>query len=74
MTSLPPGSFDPDWSLHPGFLLKAMLDRRGMRQAQLAERTGLSAKHINQLVNQSIGLSADVALLLGRALDTPPLF
>lgn len=74
MTSLPPGSFEPDWSLHPGLLLKTMLDRRGMRQAQLAERTGLSAKHINQLVNQSIGLSADVALLLGRALDTPPLF
>ena len=68
------GQFTPDWALHPGVYLRRMLEERGIRQAELAERTGLTAKHINQIVNQSIGISADVALLLDRALGTAPGF
>jgi HTH-type transcriptional regulator/antitoxin HigA len=63
--------FVPDWSLHPGAVLRHVLDDRGLRQAELAERTGLSAKHINQIVKESIGVTGDVAVLLERALGIP---
>jgi HTH-type transcriptional regulator/antitoxin HigA len=63
-----PKPFTPDWSLHPGVILRRKLEERGIRQAELAERTGLTAKHINQIVNGAIGISGDVALLLDRAL------
>ncbi|MFC7279220.1 HigA family addiction module antitoxin [Paractinoplanes rhizophilus] len=60
--------FTPNWSKHPGLLLAQVLEARGLRQSELAERTGLSAKHINQIIKQSIGISSDVAVLLERAL------
>ena len=69
-----PHQFDPDWALHPGIYLRRMLEERGIRQAELAERTGLTSKHVNQIVNETIGVSADVALLLERALGTTPGF
>lgn len=64
-----PEEFAPDWSLHPGIILRGVLEERGIRQSELAERTGLTAKHINQLVSGNIGISTDVAILLERALD-----
>lgn len=64
-----PDEFTPDWSVHPGVILRGVLEERGIRQSELAERTGLTAKHINQIVSGSIGISPDVALLLERALD-----
>ena len=64
-----PEEFTPDWSVHPGVILRGVLEEHGIRQSELAERTGLTAKHINQIVTGSIGISADVALVLERALD-----
>ncbi|WP_328855382.1 ImmA/IrrE family metallo-endopeptidase [Microbispora hainanensis] len=66
--------FAPDWSLHPGAILQAILDERGLKQADLADRTGLTPKHINQIVKQSIGISGDVAQVLERALGLDALF
>ena len=63
-----------DWSIHPGVVLGRVLEDRGMRQSELAERTGLTSKHINQIAKKVVGISPDVALLLERALDTPPRF
>jgi HTH-type transcriptional regulator / antitoxin HigA len=60
--------FTPDWSVHPGALLRKYLERNEIRQSELAERTGLTAKHINQVVSESIGISGDVAILLERVL------
>ena len=42
-----------------------------MTSAQLARRTGMSEKHISQLVNARATLTMDVALQLERALDIP---
>ena len=64
-----PQELEPDWSIHPGTILRQVLEQRGIRQAELAARTGLTAKHINQIVTEGIGISGDVALLLERALD-----
>ena len=60
--------FTPDWCMHPGELLAEVLEERGLRQSELAGRTGLSAKHINQIIKKSVGISPDVAILLERAL------
>lgn len=65
------GEFSPGWSVHPGVILRRVLEKRGLRQSELAERTGLTAKHVNQIMTETIGISADVALLLERALTTP---
>jgi len=54
--------------MHPGALLRQILEKKGIRQSELAERTGLTPKHVNQLVKESIGISGDVALRLERAL------
>lgn len=58
----------PDWSFHPGELLANLLEEKDIRQSELAERTGMSAKHVNQLVSRSIGVTGDTAVLLERAL------
>jgi len=64
-------SFVPDWAVPPGELLRAELESRQMTQADLAARTGLSAKHVNQVVKGLVPLSADTALLLERTLNVP---
>lgn len=71
VTSGPQPSSEPykaDWPVHPGIVLRAELDARGIAQADVAARTGLTAKHINQLVQGLVGLSSDVAVLLERSL------
>jgi HTH-type transcriptional regulator / antitoxin HigA len=67
-------SFVPDWSLHPGAVLRDVLRDRGIRQSELAARTGLTPKHVNQLVKENIGISGDVAVRLERALGLPARF
>lgn len=69
--SKPEEPLEPDWPLHPGVILAAVLAERGIRQTELAERTGLSPKHVNQIVRQAIGVSGDVAVLLQRVLGQP---
>ncbi|MEU9891487.1 helix-turn-helix domain-containing protein [Sphaerisporangium sp. NPDC051011] len=66
--------FSPNWALHPGAILRTTLERQGIRQNELAERTGLSPKHINQIVKETVGISGDIAVLLGRVLDVDASF
>lgn len=57
-----------DWGIGAGALLREELAARGLSQAELAGRTGLSAKHVNQVVQGVAALSADTALLVERAI------
>jgi HTH-type transcriptional regulator / antitoxin HigA len=59
--------YEPDVVLPPGDTLSEVLDEAGMTQAELAKRTGLSTKHINQIVNGSAPVTPETALLLDRA-------
>jgi HTH-type transcriptional regulator/antitoxin HigA len=61
----------PDEALPPGYLLRDELDARRITQAELALRTGLSPKHVNQIINGVVPLSAEVALILERVLGVP---
>src|SRR6266571_210738 len=63
--------WSPDEALPPGYLLRDELNARGISQAELAVRTGLSPKHINQVINGIVPLSAEVALVLERVLGVP---
>lgn len=56
--------YEPDLVLPPGETLLEVLTERGMTQSELAERTGLSAKHINQIVKGQAPITPDTALLL----------
>jgi plasmid maintenance system antidote protein VapI len=55
----------------PGETLSARLKQLRMSQAELCRRTGLSTKHVNQVVKGYIGISADIALLLERETGIP---
>ena len=59
--------YDPDYGVLPGETLRETLDALEMTQVQLATRTGLSLKHINQIIQGVAPLTPDTALLLEKA-------
>ena len=63
--------FSPEYAVPPGETLREALEYEGMSQAELAQRTDLSAKHINELVNAKAPISVDTALRLERVLRIP---
>lgn len=54
--------------IHPGVMLSSVLRERGISQARLARATGLPPSRISELVHCRWGITADMALRLGRAL------
>ncbi|MEV7388084.1 ImmA/IrrE family metallo-endopeptidase [Streptomyces sp. NPDC091215] len=64
-------AYDPDSARPPGETLKDQLDALGIPQADLARRTGLSTKHINQIVQGTAVLTPETALLLERTTKIP---
>src|SRR5437867_513129 len=63
--------FDPDYLVAPGDTLAEVLEERGMTQAELSRRTGLSTKHINQIVAGDASISPETALKLERVTSVP---
>lgn len=59
--------YEPDLVFPPGNTLEEVLDNIDMTQAELAKRTGLSTKHISQIVNGAAAITPETALLLERA-------
>lgn len=70
---LDPAAFEsvPTAAASPAAYLRIILDHLSLSQSQLAARTGLSTKHVNQVVQGLVPLSPDTALLLERALGVP---
>lgn len=58
----------PDIAIIPGKTLLRVLESEGMTQKNLSERTGLSEKHISQIVNGEASITVETALLLENAL------
>jgi addiction module HigA family antidote len=63
--------YAPDSYLPPGDTLRETLEALPMSQAELSTRTGLSTKHINQIVQGVAVLSHDTAIALERATGVP---
>ena len=59
-------------AIHPGEYLAEILDDLGMSQAEFARRIGVSAMRLSHVVRGSRPVTAELALLFGRALGQSP--
>lgn len=58
--------------IHPGEFLAETLNELGISQAQFARATGVSPMRVSQVVNGTRPVTAELALLFGRALGQSP--
>lgn len=63
--------YAPDHATPPGETLRQVLEDLHFTQLDLARRTGLSAKHINQVIQGSAPLTQETALSLERVTGVP---
>ena len=59
-------------AIHPGEFLKEILDDLDLSQAAFARAVGVDAMRISHVVNGARPVTAELALLFGRALDQSP--
>ncbi len=59
--------------IHPGeILLEEFMKPYSMTQTEIAQRIGVSRKHISEVVNSRKGISTDMALCLSKLFGTSP--
>ena len=61
----------PDYAVAPGEILDHELDIRGMSQKELANRTGLTTKHLISILNGKSSITPETAIKFERALGMP---
>lgn len=68
-------NLEPFYLTHPGEVIKDELQYRGISQRRLAEQIGVPVSQLNEVLNAKRQLSAEMALLIGKALglDAAPL-
>lgn len=59
-------------AIHPGEFLAEILHELGLSQAQFARAVGVSPMRISHVVNGTRPVTAELALLFGRALGQSP--
>lgn len=59
-------------AIHPGEFLKEMLEDLGTSQAQFARTIGVSSMRVSYIVNGTRPVTAELALLFGRAFNQSP--
>lgn len=64
-------TYQPDYAVPPGEILQEELSSRKMTQQDLAERTGLARKTINEIVAGKAPISHDTAIRLERVFHQP---
>lgn len=62
--------YEPEIVFPPGETLSERLEEIGMTQTELAARTGLSTKHVNQIIRGSAPITPETALRLEHATRT----
>jgi addiction module HigA family antidote len=60
--------FNPDWSIHPGEILREELKARELTQVAFAEMAGRSVRVINQIIKGKKSITANTALDLEHGL------
>jgi len=63
--------FQLDYAVHPGEYLAELLEACNMSQKELADRTDISTKHINLIINGKVNMTAKTAIALESALQRP---
>jgi len=61
--------FEPDYTVHPGEILEETLQARGIGKSELALRSGLTSKHISQIIHSKAPITPETAVRLERILD-----
>lgn len=64
----------PDYQVAPGEVLEEYLESSGMSQAELAARTGLTRKTINEIIKGKSPITPESALKFERSLGRPAHF
>ena len=59
-------------AIHPGEFLAEILGEMGISQAEFARAIGVSAMRISHVLKGSRPVTAELALLFGRAFDQSP--
>ena len=59
-------------AVHPGDILQEMLDERSISQLRLARHLGTDVARVNEICRHRRGISAQMAVLLGKAFGTSP--
>ena len=63
-------SIKRDWISPPGNTIADLLEERNWTQAQLADRLGVSRKHVNELITGKATISEENAIRLARVLGS----
>ena len=58
--------------VHPGEFLREILEERGMSQAQFARVIGVALMRVSHIVKGTRPVTAELALLFGRAFGQSP--
>ena len=74
MTAERTKTFEPDYAVAPGETIVDLLEEHDMTQTELADRLGVSLKHLNQIVNGGASISAELALALEKVFGAPAPF
>jgi plasmid maintenance system antidote protein VapI len=62
----------PDYTIHPGVYWREAVDESGMSQVEVAEKVGISTKHLSQILTCTVMPGVDATLSFARAMDLPP--
>ena len=68
MTRFP---FKPDYAVPPGQTLRETIETLGVGQRELADRAGLSTKHVNQIIKGIAPITHETAIKLERVTGVP---
>jgi addiction module HigA family antidote len=63
-------TFSPDYAISPGEILEEMLETRGIKKAEFAERCGRPAKTISGILNGHVAITPETAIQFERVLGT----
>ena len=79
MNSKITNQYNPDYSVHPGAILEETLEARVLTKKEVADRCGISAKHLNQILHEKAPILPELAISLEKvlgvsALKTYPFF
>lgn len=74
MADMTSNQYVPDYLVPPGEILEEYLEGYGMTQTELADRTGLTKKTINEIIKGKSPITSETALKLERSLGRPAHF
>lgn len=62
----------PQWVVHPGWMVREELDELRLPQTWLAQRAGLTPKHINRVIRGHANITGRTSVSIGVALGWSP--